>query len=644
MKKIFFSLGWLLLVGSPKILAQAFKISSNTAIDSYTFELQGFNNNPTYAQQSFFEIFWYFGDGTHAKQFFVNNGGNPSITHSYNSNHYTGNNILSPYAEVTVLAYEEIEPPERFLPPTGNNFINCSNCQPNVLPPSNNSSIYTNREAVPGHRITYIINPSFSCAASNNATVIFEYNSNEMFLEQVVNIDAYSTKHNANNLSSSNPLSWQYNLSDPNPRPIFIRMQMISDITEGSMVQASVKIQYDGATCQEEKFTISKMVRNSHDPNALQSDQQLVCYYAAPEDAPPKKVRYRIVFQNQGNQAADSVMIYNRIPDPFVATTETIDVVYPLSQNGEPPATNYNPRTGEFYWKLKDYFLRGNQDLRGEQENGVDISETIDSLVYVVNFKDPYKTQFFNNPATGLDERFASCDAIVNEAEIIFDSNPPILTNAFQSNISCQIDSCSNCATYYILADTSWKFAATDSFELKASDYFLPEYDYLQFRWYPSAGMSNARKRRPKVSPAKNTNYFLVLSQRDNSCERVVIQFPVFFPCNQKIFPTVFIDPATGDRTVCASVSGNLQNWKWQDGEHKSSFKETQISQTQADFYLSVLDTTTGCHQSRRVALNQGIPTSGCAAGCLSGGGATQCYILFIGSLYFLTRRRKYKS
>ncbi|MEO1518466.1 MAG: hypothetical protein AAFV95_25840 [Bacteroidota bacterium] len=338
-------------------------------------------------------IFWYHGDGTYDQTEILKpySPESDSISFEYEYTHtaYKQGNSFSPYAELHLLGYDEGHPPLRLI---SNQTIlpTCSNCGGQPTPMHNSLTLEQNRSIVPNQIVTYIIHPFFDCSESeNSATIYFEFDNSQLLSEVTTGIGGASAPlgYAQAGSASMGQLRWEVADINQTPQPIYIRMIPEANLAIDTEVETSVRIEYKNATCPSDTLQSALRVTNSHDPNTLESLSDIDC------GSPliPPRVRYRIIFQNEGDGQADSVIVKMRIPDFF--DRNSINVIAPSTPL---PLTKYNPRTEETYWVLSGPTLKGSGDLKGERQvpKPASIHETMDTLLFDIGTTNNWKEDY----------------------------------------------------------------------------------------------------------------------------------------------------------------------------------------------------------------------------------------------------------
>lgn len=595
--------------------AQNFTITpTNSVCSPECYEYEFSATLPSTYLGSDIRYFWNFGDGTYGT-------GNP-VTHIYNSNM-----VVTPYLEVTSAYEEEDPPPESIFQGGGTIPVDftpaCNNCGPISLIYNNTNpvTLSSNRTPVPQNLITYIISCNNPCEAREDtvtANVTFTF-PDKLMADPNPDFVGHLPPENS---SSANTLNWNLRILPGRTKNIFVRMKVKED-SIGIPIKCDLNVDYTKGCFGEtgNSFVISdeQLTDKSHDPNDLIGDQDSVCFNQI------QSLKYRIRFQNEGTGVADSVIIKMVIPYDF--DLSSIQTVYPNSSLS--PHSTATP--GELRWVLKGNNLKGLDSLRGTAEpdfgNTFFYDATEDSLVFTINLK--------NN---GTDQQH--CEAIIGEAEIIFDCNPSIFTNPFVTKIGCKdVGSdpgfpigCSICDGNLITLDT---ISIIDSATLLFDSSIIPNIGNVTAKWYPATGLDDPFALNPIAKPDRTTIYHLV-AYRKTGCERTIVKYPVEVPCNLEITSQLHCD-ASGKKYYTATVNSDSPHLKWYDGRTCSYGKtfESEHGNWGNDFHLSVTDTISRCYTEKIIM----IADYGCSRGGVQDRVLAVLVLLGLIGIIYLIRR-----
>ncbi|MEM8907749.1 MAG: hypothetical protein AAGD05_07880 [Bacteroidota bacterium] len=567
--------------------------------EAYEFSLHLVDT--TFTKYTTFRFTWYFGDGEYAEYRESFPQGAPVITrirHEYrrevNQLVYSANDV---YVEVTGGNYDDLDPPERASyqthgPALGVPFStacqNCNSSSQNIV--HTQLSLTTNRNLVPGHHVTYILTVANNCLIDGSppvdVQVNFQFDADQLLPENVSmpGIALLGTSVGAN---AQNQYSWQMNDLHPGEvRRIFIRMKVKQSMNYGDRVNVLADLGFlNSVICPSAALPVSNTnsIDNSHDPNLLTSDMLNGC----PNNR-TDSMRYTIQFKNDGNGAADSVIIKTVIPDVF--ELGSIRVIYP-NPSGLILSTTTDPITREARWTLSGPFLKNNHLLRGGREPGFGqsffVDDTVDSLVFEVDFLPSYEPY--------------PCEAIINQAEIIFDCNPSIFTGPFIYRFGC-VNSAVPPSSPCIPCDEGQNYEVPPEI-YRASDGPLHLENYgtstypptaSEYWWFPSPSLSpDARIRYPYAAPKKATDYFVVVTPTA-ACYRLIFRYPVHLECDMDIVATVQLN-YLGQKRVVAKVVGNYNpgSIRWNDCEVKDLYTSPWVNDE--EMFISVVDMVTNC-------------------------------------------------
>ncbi|MBK6903527.1 MAG: DUF11 domain-containing protein [Saprospirales bacterium] len=162
--------------------------------------------------------------------------------------------------------------------------------------------------------------------------------------------------------------------------------------------------------------------RLSHDPNYIVADQETICTPVSMGQT----ITYTVHFQNTGDAPAKEVEVRTYLPLFF--SLNNIQTLNPSAMQQVTPSSDR-----EISWKLSGAYLKGGKLLRGTGEPGYGSDfleeDTKDMLRYQVQLSADHLPPSY----------FDSCQSIVNRAEIIFDCNPSIFTNFYETIIECAV-------------------------------------------------------------------------------------------------------------------------------------------------------------------------------------------------------------
>ncbi len=444
-----------------------------------------------------YRYFWAFGDGTCAAGT-INSPSGVNGSFIIDTIHQISNAIpAKAYLELTPL-YDDKSRPKRFAI----NFPSPFPTGVTVLPPNSKKvSLFANREAVIGDEITYIINySSFDGCDNQRATLIFNYPDSLLTFECNTSLNNLITYYDEVGNCLPGEISFN-SLQVSSSRNIFIRLRVKDNTIPLSQIICSVELRLEsvgnaGAMCNKLNTIISDTLLinpdKSHDPNNILSISG-ICLPA------PNKLVYRVNFQNDGNGPCSLVVIKNFIPDYF--NPSSLVMIKP--ENLQP---SYNPDANTFTWALPTSHLK-NGRLRGlnEPNFGLDFSEneTKDYIEFELSFK-PERHQ-----------NLKRCEVIMNQAEIVFDCNPSIVTEKFRTEfLCCKKESC-DCDENII------HFAERP--EGKGSEIGnSPRPGFENHQWYPTNGLEAPNAPKSNLSTPDILSYTLV-SVSDAKCARDIL-------------------------------------------------------------------------------------------------------------------------
>lgn len=509
-----------------------------------------------------FHVYWYFGDGHYKKEWVTLNDPLSSGYTGFPMRHIfydQGTPYGDGFVEITRV-YTEDNPPPPPPPPKRFGFgpISCDPgpcVTPIITPPDSPLKVEMNRNLVRDHTISFIINYKAYPNCSNHGL-----KGKLGFTFPTDALEVTSTSHDAFLTTTyTEPLLWEIPYSNKGGR-VFVNAKVKSSVSLNQNLDIKTTFDFfkngaEGADpCQtwEDKLEESK-IEASHDPNALVSPSSFIgC------ELQDNFIQYVIRFQNIGAGEAKRVEIRDIIPEAFSANISAINTIYPThSITGASLVPTLAGR--EARWVIDGKYLRGgsenllgvNQIVSGQPALE---SETIDSLVFQIQFDSIFKP--------------APCDAIINQAEIIFDCNSSIHTNPYilkfgcwQSETGSALDSiCMTCdegniqmchpiemknsfdLEYY----ASSRNSANQPCQIQVPEAQIP---YSQFSWYPPVGLSATNIPYPTFSPTRSTDYYRVRAYKENNvCKREILKLPIKVSCQLEIATTT--DECIGNNQI----------------------------------------------------------------------------------------------
>ncbi len=573
-----------------------------------------------------YRFFLYVGDGTYydvSKQI-------SNLTEGIQIDHtYKADGNYEVYLE-TVPRYEDDLPPKRFNYPNDNGPIgkvnvtcgtlsNCSSTASTLATPL--FKVKMNRDLVPGDIVSYIITYAHTCQKQTlenlSGIITVEFNSDQISPEmpsfhydiQDADVDEPPMVSNTGMVNGT----WTFkNLEPDQSGHIILPMIVNGDMQEDDEIEINFKLQYFESSCADPgDIKITKTVRNSHDPNNLDSDKIFTC-----DIIDTDTVKYTIRFQNFGDAPADTVIIKDIIPEYF--NINSIQAIYP---NDADATRSIIIRNREVRWVLYGNKLRGSRELHGTTEPGFGSAiyeeHTIDSLVFLI--------------ARDTDATLDRCDAIINRAEIIFDCNPSIFTEPHVLRFGCldslevnplppdtinnpngtsssgvqlsqiiqpQDSFCNQCSEISFIKSLPLEYI-DQAVQMTINTALLHGLNEYEFLWYPSEGLTSHTIMEPFASPQKTTEYFLIASKPD-SCLRRIYRKTVNVACGPLVIsPTVTC--VNGVKSIKATVNSTSPHLKWQDCTFGSVFSDSGMDN---EFMkLSVVDTLTNCSATLSVRM-----------------------------------------
>ena len=301
----------------------------------------------------------------------------------------------------------------------------------------------------------------------------------------------------------------------------------------------------------------------------------------------------------------------------------TIELVYPPAAIGR-DSINFRVDGQLATWVLSGKFLNAFTNKAGllhgtaERLFGLPYPEefTRDEVIFTIQYKDDFQPE--------------PCDAIINQAEIIFDCNNAYYTNPHILDFSCD-DSNNSCyvcnKTVTSLSPEFWPSTAESVVRMDSIFDILIEMSQDEslassFRWYPPP-LSGENTLTPEIVFTKNIDYYLVLSNAaagaSGKCTKEIITFPIRVDCDLQINTNINCDTA-GVKWLEANVTSDnlyLNNLSWQDCSEGTSFNLEITNYSQDSILLSVVDRVSNCYTIVKVGtecdapVNRDIPAWG---------------------------------
>jgi hypothetical protein len=550
---------------------------SSCGAGCYTFTVNGLlNHSPGYS------YFWFFDDGSYA----ITNVN--TVNHTFQSFWGSGGSASRTVrVEVTKLYEKGDKPTKRTI------IVNPGG---GILEPQTVSfplSIVPNRTPVPGDSVTYVVTYGGVCENTNQPGIIkIIYNKDELVL-------AKPGVRSFHQETISNPTDGEIiiqlngsSFDNGKARRVFLPFEVKPEVQEHQVVGISGDIFSNNQSCLGGNLvTAYQEAQLSHDPNYIVANTPMVC---GPVSG-GQKVQYTIHFQNIGQAPAKTVEVRTYLPVFF--SPANVNTIYPSGMTNPTPVSN-----GEVVWTLT-----GGNPLRGTGEPGYGASffeeDTKDSIVYEVVFDPPQGTVF------------APCQAVINRAEIVFDCNPSIHTNFYQTVIGCQdLAIGNNC-----FCDSSGTVILSDTLVYSGSPLPLvvtgagPD----DLVWYPPAYLQiDPISLAASVTPPRSIDY--MASLRKAGCSYDLAHYRVEQNCDLAISAKVKYTKCKGgvlaDIEATAVTSGSAANlvWNWECDKlvqkSKSGYQFSLKDRAPGVYHLTVKDTQTGCWAEAVVVVSGSCP------------------------------------
>ena len=431
-----------------------------------------------------YHYFWNFGDGTYSFD--------ERPVHKFLSTNPTTVSL-----EI-IKRYDDDDEPDKYAAPI---TPGSSGTEPKTMTTS--LEVLNNRDAKINDSITYIIEYGKLCdrkPEDPEPSIKLTFDDSKMDYEGFASYNGESGPSTSTGTIEFSDLV----LTGSKAKRIFVTFK-VANLTEGTPVDLTYEL-IDSAdpTCNVGPSDLELEAVLSHDPNYIEAEIDEICGPAESGD----KITYRIHFQNVGKGTANEVVVRTFVPTFFKSGDPTdINTTWPSG-------ANHSLQNGELIWTLNTASnnLKGSIGLKGKADPGYGVTvfepETKEYIEYELEFK----------PGGG--QLFDPCVTIVNQAEIVFDCNPPILTNFYGTDIVCfdpnAVDSC-ECLLKPPLFQAPTTFLQSTSVSLDASAYGT---DVV---WYPPAYFASSGPLIPvaNVSPARSIEYVACLQRmvvRGNYC------------------------------------------------------------------------------------------------------------------------------
>ncbi len=536
----------------------------------YTFTVNGLP-----AHSAGYSYYWFFDDGSYA----ITNVN--TVNHTFQTFFGSGGSAnRTVRVEVTKLYEKGDKPTSSKLTVTPGGGIQ----EPQVM--SVPLVILPNRTPVPGDSVTYVVSYGSVCENTNQpGSIKITYDKDELTLAKprvrFFHQEAISYPADGEIIIQLDGSSFD----NGKARRVFLPFEVKPEVQQHQTVGISGDIFY-GINTQSclggNPVTAYQDAQLSHDPNYIVANTPMVC---GPVSS-AQKLQYTIHFQNIGQAPANQVEVRSYLPIFFSAAN--VNTIYPSGMTNPTSVSS-----GEVVWTLTGVRLNGGSPLRGTGEPGFGASffeeDTKDSIVYEVTFDPP--------PGTVFD----SCQAVINRAEIVFDCNPSIHTNFYQTVISClPMDSTGNCFCDTLSGTVI--FSDTLLFAGSALPFDVSGTSPASVVWYPAVFLTDPYSSTPSASPTRGIDY--MASLRKAGCSYDLAHYRVEQNCDLSISAKVKYRKCKGgvkaDIEAKAVTSGGAANlvWNWECSnmpQDKKGAGFTLLDRPPGVYHLTVKDTQTGC-------------------------------------------------
>lgn len=537
------------------------------------------------------------------------------------------------YAELTPTYDDDDKNPGRSALVTYNGPASSSDHQRDVIMGTKYVKLQSNRSPLRGDSITYIITYQHQreCNQSTKGDLVFHYDPDVLELEipgtNLSSIDRYNSETEYLLGSALGKIHLKFaGLQQGEQRNIFLRMVTKTDFASthayvppwvtysDTLEEKRPDIQCGDDVVQDTSNMQYQAVLTSHDPNYK---------FGAENSLAPSPntdwVTFTVMFQNEGPDSTRQVKVYDEL-DPLLVRDTPILVSWSTPKR---PKLTIDNRTVKF-----DF---GSLQVRGlgEEDYGIKFGEDSTKEVFTFRCAVRKQTRLNTDLADPNVVEYRPCDAICNQAWVIFDCNPRYPTNVAKVPIRCSPSgpspspSPSPAPTAFIAPSLCQEFRDTLNFDTLSTDSFLLLPTQLaqlsatlqvstgqKYKWYPSENLLNPFALNPVVrNPSANKppphQYVLVASSSSPQCMRRIAHVNLPSPCSLSIVITPIFSGAGGCASgqitsLEASVTGLDPNddpsqLQWETCAVVGPTHTKPLNQNQDEYYFGVTDPATGC-------------------------------------------------
>jgi len=519
-------------------------------------------------------VFLSLGDGTFwmgSQQGYLNETFTYSTTASYD-----------PILEYTPTYDDNTKPPKRKKLPTPKGMVSSTNPPIRVqMPATKADKLHSTRDPKPGDIITYIITYQHNqenCSDSMSGSLVFTFDDDVLNYEESKQYKSESVSSpNISNSIGTMTINFG-NLMHGEQRNVFLFFTTETFQYGSRQMDEKPKVVFS-ATCGDkvvaDTFAMtSQQITNSHDPNKKIAADNLLCQ-------PENFVDFTVTFQNDGPGMTDSVKVTDEL-DAYLVLQHPTLMAWSTPKKPDIYFETSNPTDRTIVFNFRD--LR----LNGLAEPGYGTLFGEDATMATFTFRCETKPTVADS----------FCNAVMNQAKIYFDCNPPIETPLAMAPISCTT-SCDPCST---VSDSTYTNTFTIGNAVLPAGVPVPS-GYQFYHWYPEEGLSNAFVANPILTSLKHREYTLVASSGSTAptCQKQIVRVKANNACTLQIQITTPISPgpcsgSSSGNIVATAVGyvGGPSDLVWQDCT-------TGVSSTQAynpgytTYRFGVTDQSTGC-------------------------------------------------
>ncbi|MBL4707322.1 MAG: PKD domain-containing protein [Flavobacteriales bacterium] len=385
----------------------------------YPNETNIINDYPLESTDAFYTYFWSFGDGSYSFE--------DSPSHTY---------FATETLEVMMIATPRYSP----IPPPPSFNLEISVQGSGTISFNDNPMLLLDRAPRPGYSSLVILNYKNSTASTISDPKLRLYINTEYFEYQSTidfNNEIYLGFKSDNSLLPNYNGYLEFNLESLSPQEghsFFVDLETslaaigaIGEPLADLYLRAELRQTCQSPHCIEimEAYDYKTQAVGSWDPNSKYTETSTL--FLDDLQSLPARINYRINFQNLGTSPAKNVTINDMLPDELdFSSLNLIDHYHPEILLSDSFTYVFNPITGRLKCTFHNINLAGLNQLGAsnpEKTKGY-ITFSITTKLHL-----SLVTSIMSPKYTHPIDSCIPYDSIVNKAEIIFDSNPPIVTN-----------------------------------------------------------------------------------------------------------------------------------------------------------------------------------------------------------------------